>query len=626
MRIRYFSGSLRAGLALGLAAILGLSAWMLFSPSVGRAACGAVEWTGAGGDHLWATAENWSTKAAPESSQAVCIGAGAGTITVAAKSTAHAKTLKTQSGLLIEGEGTLALAASGGLGEISEFAELTIATGGALSTIKSRVEFLGNTLVNGEVTGAGAGDETLFNDAAATLTGNGTIHPVFAGLAGTMSPGGVGTVGKLTFDSQLDPGGVNFKLVVDLESESKFDEIVAENSPEVQLSSAAIEGRPLGKYAPSKGAHWLFIKPGFCALCGEPTSGWGVHSALGGIDIERTSEPERGPQPPVVEATPGTTQAEFAIKPPADHGTGTIQHYTLTVEPGGGTHEVGSEGPSTPSHVTLTSLTNCTTYTATATVTTTVSTSAASAPVNFTPVPPAGCGSKGGGGSATGGSNGGGNTGNGSANGEGVPGPVASTPKAIEELALGCSGRKLVLNDVYIHGSRVVIAGSAAKSLVGKRVKILFNEGRTVATATVLANGEYATTAPLPPAKIRGAVSTRYTAVLGSLRSLHLKLTRRLQLEPPKASGHTVTLTGVVTPPLTKPAAPVIIEQQLECGKTTIAKRFPPPVSGRFHITLNVPANAKAGIYRLTSSVAANTRATGHGFATYSLPLPVVIG
>ena len=60
------------------------------------------------------------------------------------------------------------------------------------------------------------------------------------------------------------------------------------------------------------------------------------------------------------------------------------------------------------------------------------------------------------------------------------------------------------------------------------------------------------------------------------MRSLHLKLTRRLLLEPPTVSGTTVTLTGQVTLPLTKPVAPVVVEQQLECGKTTIAKTFTP--------------------------------------------------
>jgi hypothetical protein len=204
---------------------------------------------------------------------------------------------------------------------------------------------------------------------------------------------------------------------------------------------------------------------------------------------------------------------------------------------------------------------------------------------------------------------------------------IASTPKAIEELRLGCTNTQLVLNDVYIHDGRVLLSGSAAASLVGKKVKILFGTAnKQVATATVGATGEFTTTAPLPPAKIRESVGTRYAAAIGKLRSLHLKLTRRLLLETPKAAGTAVTLTGQVTLPLTKPIAPVAVEQELECGKTTIAKTFTPPASGRFHITLTVPANAKAAIYRLKSEVAANTHDTKHGFATFSLPLPVALG
>ncbi len=203
---------------------------------------------------------------------------------------------------------------------------------------------------------------------------------------------------------------------------------------------------------------------------------------------------------------------------------------------------------------------------------------------------------------------------------------VASTPKAIEELRLGCTNAQLVLNDVYIQGGHVEIRGSAAHSLVGKKVKILFNEGKQVATTTVEADGQYTTAAPLPPAKIRDSLTTRYTAEIGKLRSLHLKLVRRLLLEPPKASGTTVTLTGQLTLPLTKPIAPVVVEQQLECGKTTIAKTFTPSANGRFHITLTVPANAKAGIFRLTSKVAANKHSVMHGFTTFSLPLPVALG
>jgi len=208
----------------------------------------------------------------------------------------------------------------------------------------------------------------------------------------------------------------------------------------------------------------------------------------------------------------------------------------------------------------------------------------------------------------------------------GNPISVATSPKAVEELLNGCSGSPLVLNDVYIQGAHVEIRGSAAKSYVGKKVKILFNEGKQVATATVEANGQYTTTAPLPPAKVRDNLDTRYTAEIGKLRSVHLKLVRRLLLEPPKASGTTVTITGQLTPPLAKPIAPVTVEQQLECGKTTVAKTFTPSANGRFDITLAVPANAKAAIFRLTSKVAANKHSVTHGFTTFSLPLPVAIG
>ena len=68
------------------------------------------------------------------------------------------------------------------------------------------------------------------------------------------------------------------------------------------------------------------------------------------------------------------------------------------------------------------------------------------------------------------------------------------------------------------------------------------------------------------------------------------------------------------------------VEQQLECGKTTIAKTFTPAANGHFHITVTVPANAKAAIFRLTSKVAANKHSVTHGFTTFSLPLPVAIG
>jgi hypothetical protein len=41
---------------------------------------------------------------------------------------------------------------------------------------------------------------------------------------------------------------------------------------------------------------------------------------------------------------------------------------------------------------------------------------------------------------------------------------------------------------------------------------------------------------------------------------------------------------------------------------------------------VSVPARARAAIFTLKSKVAANAHARRHGFTTYSLPLPVVLG
>lgn len=203
--------------------------------------------------------------------------------------------------------------------------------------------------------------------------------------------------------------------------------------------------------------------------------------------------------------------------------------------------------------------------------------------------------------------------------------PSGPSIEAVERVLLGCSKSELVLSDVYAQGRRVVIRGSAAKSLAGKHVRILVNGKRQVASALVEADGQYAATAPLPAAHGRALAATRYLAQIGSLRSLNLKLTRRLALEAPVAAGTTVTLSGQVVPPLTKPPSPIVVEQELECGKPTVVKKFTPSRNGRYRITLDLPAGTRAAIFRLSSTVAANAHSVTRGFSTYSLPLPVDI-
>ena len=126
---------------------------------------------------------------------------------------------------------------------------------------------------------------------------------------------------------------------------------------------------------------------------------------------------------------------------------------------------------------------------------------------------------------------------------------IAKAPHAVEEVVLVCTRQPLVLSDVLVDGSRVLLAGSADRSLHGRTVKIVFAGDHVVATARVGSNGLFSTTAPLPAADIRETNLARYQAVYGRMRSLDLKLTRRLQLQPPSVSGRTVTLVGEVVPP-----------------------------------------------------------------------------
>jgi hypothetical protein len=157
-------------------------------------------------------------------------------------------------------------------------------------------------------------------------------------------------------------------------------------------------------------------------------------------------------------------------------------------------------------------------------------------------------------------------------------------------------------------------------------VKILLDEHRQVAVATVARDGRFTTTAPLPPATVRESTATRYSAAIGAMRSLSLKLTRRLLLEAPTSAHGRVLLRGTVRPPLTSPVAPVLVEQELECGRSRIVRRFEPGPGGRFSVSLPAPAGARVAVYRLASRVSEHAGEAGAGFPTYSLPLPVRIG
>jgi hypothetical protein len=621
-------GAIRlATLLLALIGCTGLGLLSDTSPAHAAACAAQDNYTGATGGS-WEVKANWSKGSVPTTTETACIPEGKGTITIGAGVKAEVKTLLAQSALHVAATGSLAISEKFFMEEpakdeetASRFTDgLTIDAGGLITTAGNWLLMSGTVLLEGEIKNTPLNlNEVTARLESGTLEGEGTTDIVFQNIGGTVQPGGANHVGTLHFLAQSDqgPGGT---LVLDVASATSFDR--------VSLGSSfswfgTLTVNLLAGYVPPVGTNFEF-------QTGGGTIGAFEHITSGFFELPKGNDDtiQASPRKPttVTEAATEVTQTTAVLNGTVNPNT--LQVLTCTFEFGTSTaYSIGGPPCSTPpghGAVTVaesgevTNLKPGTTYHYRIIANNSEAGLSQGEDASFTTLPASGGEPPSSGTATTGG---------------GIPktavetrtGPV-TTPKAAEELRLGCSKSQLVLNDAYIHGNRVVLLGSAAKSLAGKKVTILFNEKRSVATTTVEANGDFATTATLPPARIRDALTTRYSAEIGTVRSLHLKLVRRLLLEPPKASGDTITLTGRVTKPLTKPIAPIVVEQQLECGKITIAKQFTPPASGIFHLSLSVPSGTTAAIYTLKSKVAANAHALAKGFTTYSLPLPVAIG
>jgi hypothetical protein len=184
--------------------------------------------------------------------------------------------------------------------------------------------------------------------------------------------------------------------------------------------------------------------------------------------------------------------------------------------------------------------------------------------------------------------------------------------------ALVCDRARLTLTDVAIKHDLVSLTGAAEPRLAGKPVAIFSKEQR-VASAIVSRDGRFHAFAPLPPISIRASNMARYQARISGLRSLDLKLTRRLVLEPPRSKHGTVTLEGQVLAPLTQPAAPILIWQEnATCTHAAIIARITPRSNGHYTIRLPAPEGQQSAIYRLSTHVQA-TATNPRRFPTFSL-------
>ena len=204
--------------------------------------------------------------------------------------------------------------------------------------------------------------------------------------------------------------------------------------------------------------------------------------------------------------------------------------------------------------------------------------------------------------------------------GEATVGAAQVDCGGVADLALQCSSRPIVLIDVLRARGKVRLLGAASRRFAGRRVRIRFTAtGKTVARPRVRTSGLFTATAPLPRARLRATNRARYVARIGRQKSLRLKLVRRMLVSSTSVKGRRVTIAGRVVRPLGAPIQQVVVKRRLSCGRYRVVKRFTPPASGRFRVTLGGPSRGQAAVYRLQTRVrkfSSNPKL----FPTFTLP------
>jgi hypothetical protein len=200
------------------------------------------------------------------------------------------------------------------------------------------------------------------------------------------------------------------------------------------------------------------------------------------------------------------------------------------------------------------------------------------------------------------------------------PGGTADLTAAAASLTLQCSDRPLVLTNAVSIGGHVLLEGVAAKQFVGKKITIVFGpHSRLVSRTFVRPNGTFSTTVPQPPANVRRTNQARYQAVLGSTRSLSLKLFRRMLITRVRVHNGTATISGAVIRPLANPSLPIVLSRRVDCRHDVVVKRLKPGPNGSFQATVTAANGVQAGVYRLQTKVP-KTPGSHHVSPTYTLP------
>ncbi|WP_445152750.1 beta strand repeat-containing protein [Baekduia sp. Peel2402] len=218
-----------------------------------------------------------------------------------------------------------------------------------------------------------------------------------------------------------------------------------------------------------------------------------------------------------------------------------------------------------------------------------------------------------GGGGGTGGSGTGSGTGGGAPSSSPSPVTGGSVPSSggvfatgnTRDILLSCGNGRLLLTDVVIASGRVRLTGVAAQQYVGKVVTLKFSAtGKKVATAKVAANGRFTARAKLPAKKLRTSDRARYQAVIGTLASPKLKLTRRTYVSKiAQAAGNRVELRGTVTKPRARTRATITVQRLVSCKKYETVGSVKLSSSGKFVARVARPGGANAALYRVMTKV-----------------------
>jgi hypothetical protein len=192
--------------------------------------------------------------------------------------------------------------------------------------------------------------------------------------------------------------------------------------------------------------------------------------------------------------------------------------------------------------------------------------------------------------------------------------------QSVQDLALQCTKRRLVLIDVFQRGRKVVLYGAADKKYIGRRVSIVFpHTGRTVARPKVAKDGTFRATAALPAQRIRRTNLSRYQARIDKEKSLNLKLWRRMVVTKLQGSSGKVRIVGRVILPLGKPIQSIKVKQRISCKRSKVVKVFKPKRNGHFDVTLPAPTKQAAATYRMESKVRFRV-GLDRLFPTFTLP------